>query len=170
VSDSARIADYLDAAYPDTPKLSPAGTHALQKSFCVAYDHVTRLLLYYIVYAVVGILRPRSEEYFTRTREASFGKKLEDVAPTGAAHDAAWKELEDGFGRVKGWIGDGDFVMGDTVSFADFVIAGELQWCLKAWGEEDKKWKDLMAWHDGRWAKLFNDLKKYEGPAEEMHD
>jgi glutathione S-transferase len=38
ISDSARIADYLDSTYPDTPKISPAGTHTLQKTFMVAYD------------------------------------------------------------------------------------------------------------------------------------
>jgi glutathione S-transferase len=37
ISDSARIADYLDSTYPDTPKVIPAGTHALQKAFRVAY-------------------------------------------------------------------------------------------------------------------------------------
>lgn len=38
ISDSTRIAYYLDSTYPDTPKLIPAGTHVLQKVFRVATD------------------------------------------------------------------------------------------------------------------------------------
>lgn len=38
ISDSARIAEYLDSTYPDTPKIVPVGTYTLQKTFMVAYD------------------------------------------------------------------------------------------------------------------------------------
>lgn len=123
--------------------------------------------------AVAKILRPKSEEYFVRTREVSFGKKLVDMTPTGEAHKLAWKEVESGFGKVDRWLNDGPnegapFVMGDQISFSDFMIAGELQWCLTAFGEDSELWRDMMVWHGGRWAKLFNNLKKYEGPLEDM--
>ncbi|KAJ7695987.1 hypothetical protein B0H17DRAFT_1198308 [Mycena rosella] len=170
VSDSARIADYLDAAYPNTPKLIPAGTHTLQESFRVAAYNATRQHLRpYVIPAVAGILRPRSKEYYVRTREEHFNKKLADVVPTGEAHEAAWKEVEAGYNRIKGWMRDGDnFVMGDTISFADFVIAGDLQWCMKGFGADSDKWKDMLRWDGGRWAKLLDDLKKYEGPVEDI--
>ncbi|KAJ7222192.1 hypothetical protein GGX14DRAFT_175374, partial [Mycena pura] len=173
ISDSARIAEYLDSTYPDTPKIVPVGTHTLQKTFMVAYDAATAPLIPYIMPAVATILRPKSEEYFVRTREASFGKKLVDMTPTGEAHKAAWKEVEAGFGKVDRWLNEGSnegapFVMGDRISFADFMIAGELQWCVKAFGEDSDLWQDMMVWHGGRWAKLFNALKKYEGPLENL--
>jgi len=175
ISDSARIAEYLDSTYPDTPKLIPAGTHTLQKAFCVAYDSVTEPLVQYIIPAVAKILRPKSEEYFVRTREASFGKKLEDLWPTGEAHEVAWKEVEAGFGKVDRWLNEPmnegkPFVMGDTMSLADFMIAGEMQWCMTGFGEESDLWKDMMKWHGGRWAKLIDNFKKYEGPLEDMTD
>ncbi|KAJ7164636.1 hypothetical protein C8R43DRAFT_987643 [Mycena crocata] len=167
ISDSFRIAEYLDATYADTPKVIPAGTHTLQKTYMVAYDKATEPLIRFVIPAVAGILRPRSEEFFVRTREASFGKKLQDVVPTGEASEKALKELEAGFDKVNGWMKEGDpFVMGETVSFADFMLAGELHWCLKAFGEDSSMWKDMMKWQGGRWAKLLNDLKKYEGPTE----
>ncbi|KAJ7134418.1 glutathione S-transferase [Mycena epipterygia] len=169
VSDSDAIAEYLDSTYPDTPVLLPVGTHTLQKTFRVAYDRATDSMIPYIMPAVAGILRPRSEEYFVRTREASFGKKLSDMAPTGEAHEAAWKEVEEGFGKVNRWFKEGDqFVMGDVLSLADLLIAGELQWFMKGFGEDSDKWKDMMAWHGGRWARLFSNLKKYEGPIEDI--
>ncbi|KAJ6584772.1 glutathione S-transferase [Mycena capillaripes] len=175
ITDSARIAEYLDSTYPDTPKVIPAGTHTLQKAFFAAYDSATEPLIQYIMPAVATILRPKSEEYFVRTREVSFGKKLVDMTPTGGAHQVAWKEVEAGFGKVHRWMNEGPnqgapFVMGDQVSFADFMVAGEMQWCMKAFGEESDLWKDMMAWHGGRWAKLVANLKKYEGPLEDMQD
>ncbi|KAJ7904991.1 hypothetical protein B0H13DRAFT_2274571 [Mycena leptocephala] len=144
-----------------------------KKTFMVAYDAATEPLTSYIMPAVAKILRPKSEEYFVRTREVSFGKKLVDMMPTGEAHKLAWKEVESGFGKVDRWLNEGPnegapFVMGDQISFSDFMIAGELQWCLKAFGEDSELWKDMMVWHGGRWAKLFNNLKKYEGPLEDM--
>ncbi|KAJ7645542.1 hypothetical protein DFH06DRAFT_1211663 [Mycena polygramma] len=175
ISDSARIATYLDSTYPDTPKLIPAVTHVLHKAFFAAYDSATDPLVPYIIPAVAKILRPSSEEYFVRTREASFGKKLPDVVPTGEAHEEAWKKVEDGFGKVDKWLNEGPnkgapFVMGDQVSFADFMIAGEMQWCKTGFGEDSELWKDMMKWHGGRWAKLVNNLQKYEGPLEDLSD
>jgi len=175
ISDSARIADYLDSTYPGTPTLVPAGTHTLQKTFCIAYDSATESLTQYIIPAIATILRPTSEEYFVRTREVSFGKKLPDMVPTGDAHTVAWMAVQNGFGKIDKWMTEsggvpGPFVMGKVLSFADFVIAGELQWCKKGFGEDSDLWKDMMAWHGGRWAKLLDNLKGFEGSSEEMHD
>ncbi|KAJ7065898.1 hypothetical protein B0H15DRAFT_1028091 [Mycena belliarum] len=170
VSDSARIADYLDATYPNLPKLMPAGTETLQRGFRVAAESATDPLTPYVIPAVAHILHPRSKEYFVRTREERFGKKLEDVVPTGEAHDVAWKALEAGYAKINGWTTPGSpFVMGDTVSYADLVIAAELQWCLKAFGANSDSWKGMMAWHEGRWARLISDLQRYEGPNEDVH-
>ncbi|KAJ7505487.1 glutathione S-transferase [Mycena galericulata] len=169
VSDSTSIIEYLDATYPDTPRVIPVGTRTLQKSFQVAYDRATEAATQFIIPAVAAILSPRSQEYFVRTREASFRKKLSDIAPTGEAHQKAWKEFEEGLGRIDSWMKEEDlFIMGNIVSIADFLVAGELQWFMKGFGEESDKWKDMLTWHGGRWAKLLSNLKKYEGPAEEM--
>ncbi|KAF8208742.1 glutathione S-transferase [Mycena galopus ATCC 62051] len=176
ISDSARIADYLDATYPDTPELIPAGTHVLQRAFRVACDNATEPLWQYIIPAVAKILRPKSEEYYVRTREEDYGQKLTDVWPASEAHAKTWKEVEEGFfGKVDRWLNEPmnqgkPFVMGDVVSFADFTIAGKLQWCLKGFGEESDLWKDIMIWHGGRWARLIESLRKYEGPLEYIND
>ncbi|KAJ6584767.1 hypothetical protein B0H19DRAFT_1015439 [Mycena capillaripes] len=176
ISDSARIAYYLDSTYPDTPKLIPAGTHTLQRTFRVAFDSAVHgPIVPYIIPAAAKILLPKSEEHYVRTREEDFGEKLVDVVPTGEAHEVAWKKVEAGFGKVDRWMNEGPnqgapFVMGDQVSFADFVIAGKLQWCMKGFGEESHLWKDMMTWNGGRWAKLINNLKKYEGHVEDMRE
>jgi hypothetical protein len=137
-----------------------------------AYDGATEPLVSYIIPAVARILRQGSVEYYVRTREESFGKKLVEVWPTGEAHEVKWKDVEAGFGKVDRWLNEPlnkgkPFVMGNVVSFADFMIAGEMHWCRQAFGEESDLWKGMMTWHGGRWARLVADLKKYEGPREE---
>ncbi|KAJ7505494.1 glutathione S-transferase [Mycena galericulata] len=167
LSESLHIAEYLDSTYPDTPKVIPTGTFTLQKSFQVSCDQATNASTQFIIPAIAGILLPRSKEYYVRTREVRFGKKLSDVVPAGEAHETAWKEFEEGLGRIDSWMKEEDlFIMGDTPSFADLAITGKLQWFRKGFGEDSDKWKDIMAWHGGRWAKLLNNLKKYEGPAD----
>ncbi|KAF7336522.1 Glutathione S-transferase-like protein ustS [Mycena sanguinolenta] len=156
VSDSTRIAEYLDATYPETLSLMPAGTRTLQKGFQFTCHRATDVSTQFIIPAILSILHPRSQDYYVRTREATF---------------AAWKDLEAGFGRIHTWMTEGDpFVMGDFPSFADFLIAGKLQWYKKGFGEESDKWKDITTWHDGRWAKLLKNLEKYEGSFEERSE
>ncbi|KAJ7644284.1 glutathione S-transferase [Roridomyces roridus] len=170
ISDSALIAEYLDEAYPETPKLIPAGTRALQTSFRVAYKHLTEASAQFIIPSIPDILYPRSREYYVRTREIRFGKKLSEVMPVGDAHDAAWAQLKAGFTKVSGWMNDDEpFVMGNVVTFADFVLAGELQWFMKGFGETSPKWQDILTWDGGRWAKLLDSLKGYEGLDEEQY-
>ncbi|KAJ7037834.1 hypothetical protein C8F04DRAFT_1209756 [Mycena alexandri] len=148
VSDSARIADYLDSTYP-SPKITPAGTHVLQKTFQVAYDQAIGPMVQFVIPAIAKILRPKSEEYFVRTREASFRKKFVDVEPTGEAREAAWKEVEAGLGKVDRWLNEGKnngapFVMGDSPTLADFMIAGKMQWFMKGFGEDSDLFSDMM--------------------------
>lgn len=128
LSESALIAEYLDSTYPDTPRLIPSGTHALQTGFRVAYRKATDASFEFVIPAMAGKLYPRSQEYYVRTREIRFGKKLSEVTPVGEARDVAWTKLKAGFGKVNSWMRDHEpFVMGDVVSFSDFLLGGELQ-------------------------------------------
>ncbi|KAJ7159108.1 hypothetical protein C8R43DRAFT_994922 [Mycena crocata] len=169
VSESALIADYLDATYPDTPRVVPQGMSALQTGFRKAFESTARpKLIPYILPAAAAILNPRSNDYYVRTREESFGKKLQDVVPKG---EEPWREVEAGWGEVSGWMKeDGPFVLGQEVSFADFVIGADLQWCMKAFGEDSEKWLQMKEWHGGKWERLLLNLKKYEAGAEKMGD
>ncbi|KAJ7644272.1 hypothetical protein FB45DRAFT_897415 [Roridomyces roridus] len=168
VSESLRIAAYLDAAYPETHKLVPAGTYTLQKGFRFGYDSATGGSIPFIMPAVARILRPRSAEYFVRAREEEFQKKLTEVTPTGEEREVAWNKFKMGFERVAKWMKEGEpYIMGESITYSDLVIAAEMQWFRAAFGKESEEWKDIETWQGGRWAKLVSDLKKYEGPPEE---
>lgn len=165
VSDSFAIAAYLDATYPDAPTLIPAGTLALQSAFCHTVPTLIRPLFLYLIPASVKILNPPNVEYFRRTREATFGSTLEELAPKGGEHAVAWKQLHDGFSQIDKWIreqGEGaKYVMGDTLSYADIFLASHVLW-YKNVQEESQEWEEIKEWHGGRWANLIKDLEKYE--------
>lgn len=72
------------------------------------------------------LLPERSAEYFHRTREQVFGMSLAEVAKSEAAVKA-WENVGPGLEGMKAFLTEskeGPFVMGKTVSFADFAIAG----------------------------------------------
>ncbi|KAF7299208.1 GST N-terminal domain-containing protein [Mycena indigotica] len=167
VSDSMRIAEYLDKTYPSSGAgpIIPAGTRVLQQTFQVAYDHISTPMVPIIIPRIPAVLNPRSREYFLRTREVSFGKPLAEVLPKGEEHTAKWAETKAAFAKIDGWIqaSGGPFMMGDIVSLADFVVAGEMHWVRIALGADSDEWKEWAEWNDGRWAKLLANLEKYEG-------
>jgi len=157
VSDSFLIAEYLDATYPNGPTLFPAGTKPLVAAFesgvVGALGGVLMLQLAVSCY----ILNPSSKEYFRRTREAAFGKKIEEFSPA-SQRDADVAKGKEGFAKVDEWLvkSGGKFVLGNTVSYADGVLAGWLTW-FKA---TDAIWKDVATWHNGRWATYLENVEK----------
>ncbi|KAJ7644271.1 hypothetical protein FB45DRAFT_897413 [Roridomyces roridus] len=168
ISESLRICEYLDATYPETYKLVPPGTYTLQKGYRAGYDTATDGSIPFIMPAIARILRPRSAEHFVRTREVSFGKKLTEMTPTGEEREVAWNKFKMGFERVVKWMKEGEpYIMGDRIMYPDLMIAGEMQWFIAGFGRDSEEWKDIETWQGGRWGKLVDDLKKYEGPPEE---
>ncbi|GLB38803.1 putative glutathione S-transferase, N-terminal domain [Lyophyllum shimeji] len=166
LAESALIAEYLDATYPDTPKLFPVGTHALQHAFVAAFMQTLSPVWQFALPAANNILNPPSEVYFRRTREAMFGKKLEDVVPTGLAANEEWAKVKAAFDTVDGWLqkgqADGPYLTGKEPAFADFVVASSILCFKKIWGAESSQWKDVMSWNTGRWEALIKEFEKYE--------
>ena len=166
IADSIPIAEYLDKTYPDTPKAFPHSTIALQTAFTAAFVNNLSALWNFMVPATHSILTPRSQEYFRRTREKSYGKALEDIAPKGEAADAEWARFRDELGKADVWYakngGQGPFLLGATPSWGDITVASFLKWTREVWGDDSKQWKDISSWNNGRWAAIVEALKKYE--------
>ncbi|KAF9445115.1 hypothetical protein P691DRAFT_735531 [Macrolepiota fuliginosa MF-IS2] len=164
VSDSYKIAEYLDKAYPDTPKLFPPGTEALQAAF---YDHFPQVLapLWPIVLPRVPrvVMDERSAEHYIRMYSERFGMPLAQMEPVGEERVAAWAKVKAGFGQLDGWLSksSGPFIMGDTVTFVDFVVASTLHSLRTLFGENSEEWRDIDGWNDGRWAGILKNLKEY---------
>lgn len=131
VSDSFKIAIYLDKTYP-SPSVTfvPAGTVALQAAFQdMLAEKIAANLLPLIILNTRDAMSDKSREWWLRTREEKFGKPVEELLPAGE-RPLVWKKALDGFKQVGQWLdaneGRGPFVMGEILSWGDVVIATRL--------------------------------------------
>jgi len=166
LSDSYKIAEYLDKAYPDSPKVIPPGTEALQAAF---YDQfwqvISPIWVLYLPRLPVVVLNPKSAGYFTTTRTAFFGKPLADVEPKGAESTEGWKKVQAAFDTIHGWYSksNGPYLMGEKPTFGDFAVAGLLHGLKVCFGENSAEWKNIGTWNNGKWTAYLASLDKYAG-------
>ena len=171
VSDSGKIARYLDKTYPDTHKLIPAELDVFTTAFEDAFWGTLKRPDFapILIPAAWGILRPPSQVYFRKTREAALGAKLEDLAPAGSEKRAtSLANLQKDASKVAAWYkADGSkdkiFVLGDSagITYADVIVAAFFTWVQKTLGKDSQEWKDIATWDDGRWGKLVAGFEKY---------
>ena len=165
LADSFLIAEYLDETYPNTPSVFPHGTKSLQHAFQFSFGQTfgfIRLLIFPDVLAKLGT--QRSEEYFRRTKGISLGRPIE--ALVGAEKAENWAKFRDAMSQIDESLAKtdskGPFVMGDTVSWADFFTSGYLMYFKNIWGEDSEEWKDIASWNEGRWKKLLDAVGNQE--------
>ncbi|KAJ3560829.1 hypothetical protein NP233_g10576 [Leucocoprinus birnbaumii] len=166
VSESYKIAEYLDSQYPDTPKALPAGTEALQAAFYSQWDsRIWDLALVPIMIpSVPNILsKETSLEYFHSSRSAAFRKPLSEVRPVGEEFDKLWGRLSAFLNELEGWYAksSGKFLVGDAPSFGDFTVGGLFKALKIVRGEDSEDWRKLSTMNNGRWANLLGDLERY---------
>ncbi|KAK7060782.1 hypothetical protein VNI00_000514 [Paramarasmius palmivorus] len=142
LSDSFLIAEYLDKTYPDTPRVIPPRTRALQAAFIVALESKLGALFQFLMPKATWALNKASEAHFRKE-----GLEMKAEAEFGAINTLLTKEDE--------------FVMGDTLSFADFALGAILVTSKVLLGEDSEEWKRIANWHEGRWGKLSQSLEKY---------
>ncbi|KXN83379.1 Beta-etherase [Leucoagaricus sp. SymC.cos] len=163
LSDSYKIAEYLDKQYPDTPKAFPPGTEALQAAFYQNFYEQVRPLAVIFVPLIPNILNEPSAKYYNRTREVIFGKPLSQVMPVGEEFGKNWEKVTAMLDSLNNWYekSSGKFLAGDQPSNGDFVVGGMFQGARTVCGEESESWKKLEVLNGGRWTRLLDDLEKY---------
>ncbi|KAI0031379.1 hypothetical protein K488DRAFT_79085 [Vararia minispora EC-137] len=164
VSTSTGIARHLDTAYPDTPKLFPPGTDALISAYedlwmNNVFPHISPLMME----RVWMQLSLPSQAYFRKTREAMFRKPLEELCPAAEA-PALWKNLEKALDRINNYMasGQGPFIGGKSMTYADVMMAGWFVWIKRIYGPESPEWRRVEGWHGGRWGRLMAEFAKIE--------
>ncbi|KAJ3533355.1 hypothetical protein NMY22_g7363 [Coprinellus aureogranulatus] len=177
VSESLAIAEYIDAAYPapEYPALFKPGTKGLLRAFAAALDRIPTVLptVYpFVIPVTFPIVKERSKEYFRTTREAHFNRgggnrKLEDVIPKGEEKVEAWAKVQAAFSTIASWYAaeGGDWIMGESVSYADLVVSAYLIWIKRILKEDSDDWREVERWDGGRWKRLLESCKVYEGAA-----
>ncbi|KAF5366592.1 hypothetical protein D9758_008953 [Tetrapyrgos nigripes] len=167
VSDSFRIAEYLDKAYPETPVVLPPGTRGLQAAFVEGlFPKMLPLIKFGMDPTASKFITEKSEAYFRRVRGADWGPgvTLKDIYPdTQEEKNVEWKNLEKAFEGIGNWIGqENKFIMGDRPTFGDFALAAFLWWARELWGEDSEEWKEISTrWGEGRSGKMLENLDQY---------
>lgn len=127
VSDSFRIALYLEEAYPDSPSLfgGEGGKAAarLVEGYAqhVVHTAITRIALF----DIYSMLDPTDQAYFRASREQRLGKTLEEIA---ADRDTAIAALPAQLQPLRHMLAFQPFVGGEAPLFADYILFGALQW------------------------------------------
>ncbi|CAG8709427.1 6681_t:CDS:2, partial [Acaulospora colombiana] len=144
VADSFNIALFLDHEFPDTPRVIPDNTAALQASF--ARTTLRDLLVFPLAPLVMLTTHQRLDDrcarYFRETREKSFGVKLEELSPPGEKREARLKAAQKALTTLSEIINTNGsrrdtWFMGDVgPTFADFAMGGTLHW-IREMGDEE---------------------------------
>ncbi|KAG7095802.1 hypothetical protein E1B28_006502 [Marasmius oreades] len=159
ISDSLLIAEYLDKAYPLTPKLVPEGTLVLQAVFA---DTVTAK-----ANALTSVFVPKFPEWFAPEFLAEIEKvmgppKLLSQEETREVWANGKKSFDELLGAYEG-AGAGTFVMGgDNPVFADLALAAMISNVKIMFGNESEEWKNVSGWVGGRLGKVVEETLKYE--------
>ncbi|KAF5318027.1 hypothetical protein D9619_012146 [Psilocybe cf. subviscida] len=163
LADSWEIALYLDKTYPDTPRLLPKGTIALQRAFT---DSLPGLFAPGALFNVEGIHKTISPGGLARYEQLLVeraGKPLEELIPKGDDAVSGWAKYQESLEKLDAWYAtsDGPFLAGDTPVWADFIVGAMFIAHRGIFGKEhDARWKELAGWHNGRWGRLVELLEE----------
>lgn len=127
VSDSWKIALYLEAAYPERPSLfgGPSGQALVrfvnQWTSSVLHPAIALVLLP----DLVKILHENDQEYFRSTRETALGTTMEELR---AAQDRNLEVLRTTLRPLRSTLRDQPFLAGDAPNYADHVAFSAFLW------------------------------------------
>jgi glutathione S-transferase len=127
VADSWAIANYLEDSYPDRPSLfGGAGGRAMGRMMNWWGDiAVIGGIFPLIVADIPGRLKPVDAAYFRKTREARFGKPLEEVA---AGRDKSIEGFRRSLEPMRLTLKSQVYLGGETPNYADYIVFGAFQW------------------------------------------
>jgi len=127
VADSFVIASYLEETYPDKPSLFGGAGGKAAARFLNGFGDVAIVggIFTLILADIVKNLGPEDAAYFRSTREARFGKKLEEVQ---ADRDARVEGFRRGLDPLRLMLRAQPFVGGASPNYGDHIIFGGFQW------------------------------------------
>jgi glutathione S-transferase len=127
VADSFAIALYLDEAYQDRPTLFGGEGGKAMARFIERWSQTT-LHPFLGAAALVDIYERQDNDnqvYFRESREARFGKKLEEVP---AGRDAGLAGFRASLEPLRNMLSYQPWIGGPSPLFPDYIVFGALQW------------------------------------------
>jgi glutathione S-transferase len=148
VADSWAIANYLEDSYPERPSLfGGAGGRAMGRMMNWWGDvTVVGGMFPLIVADIPGHLKPDDAAYFRKSREARFGKSLEEVV---AGRDKSVTSFRRALDPMRLTLKTQSYLGGDAPNYADYIVFGAFQWArivspFKLLAEDDP----VYAWRE----------------------
>lgn len=127
VVDSWVIANYLEDAYPDRPSLfGGEGGRAMARMLNFWGDVAVIAGMFPLIIAdIPKNLAPVDAAYFRRTREARFGKTLEELS---SMRDRAVETFRKSLDPMRLTLKTQTYLGGDQPNYADYIVFGAFQW------------------------------------------
>jgi len=127
VRDSFDIAVYLDEAYPDRPSLfgGPGGIAMARFFESWTQTQIHGVIGGALLLDIHAMLAPEDQAYFRQSREARFGRSLEEVV---AASEDRVRTLSDRLEPMRLVLKRQPFLGGEGPLFADYIVFGAFQW------------------------------------------
>jgi glutathione S-transferase len=148
VVDSWVIANYLEDTYPDLPSLFGGEGGRAMGRMLNWWGDVTVIggMFPLIVADIPGHLKPVDAVYFRKTREARFGKPLEEVV---AGRDKSVETFRKALDPMRLTLKTQKYLGGEAPNYADYIVFGGFQWArvvspFKLLAEEDP----VYAWRE----------------------
>ncbi len=127
VSDSWKIAAYLEDNYPDRPSLFGADAARAVTRFVNTWaDGVLGLgILRLVMTDIFAHIDENDRRYFRESREKRFGMSLEAIS---ADRDTKLKAFRNSLEPVRAVLTTQPYLAGDTPAYADYIVFGSFQW------------------------------------------
>ena len=127
ISDSWRIAEYLETNYTDQPTLFSSPTDKANEKFVSSWvdSQVHPLIAKCVVRDILDVIDPNDREYFRRSREHRFGMSLEEIVANREETRALLKRT---LFPVRKVLELNPFLGGTSASFADYSLFGAIMW------------------------------------------
>ncbi len=127
IHDSWEIALHLERTYPDRPALFTGSTGVGEVQFVRAWtDTVLHpSLVPFIILDIFHGLAEVDQAYFRQSRQARFGRSLEEVA---AGREERLPAFRASLAPLRSLLGMQPFVAGDRPMMADYLVFGAFQW------------------------------------------
>jgi glutathione S-transferase len=148
ITDSTRIADYLEARYPEAPSLFGGTAGRALASFVAGWTDTIlhRAIGRFVVSDIIGHLAEPDQGYFRQSREARFGNKLEAVTADREARLPAFREA---LAPLRAMLNVQPYLGGAAPLYADYIVFGAFQWARTVSGFELLAADDpVHAWRD----------------------
>ncbi|MBN8988256.1 MAG: glutathione S-transferase family protein [Rhizobiales bacterium] len=127
IVDSWTIANYLEDSYPDRPSLfGGEGGRAMGRMLNWWGDVIVIGGMFSMIVAdIPAHLKPVDAAYFRQSREARFGKPLEEVV---AGRDKAVEGFRKSLDPLRLTLKTQPFLGGERPNYADYIVFGPFQW------------------------------------------